>query len=98
MTQSYILSSRAQLDLKSIKIDSLREWGPELTKAYLRKIETRLSWLAEKPALGRPRDDVRKGFRSYSEGRHIIFYRIGDGSIEIVGIPHQRQDVDRFFG
>ena len=98
MTQSYILSPRAQLDLKSIKVESLREWGPELTKAHLGKIESRLNWLADKPALGRPRDDVRKVFRSYSEGRHIIFYRIGEDEIEIVGIPHQRQDVERFFG
>ena len=75
-----------------------RKVGPELTKPYLGKIESRLIWLADKPALGRPRDDVRKGFRSYSEGLHIIFYRIGEDEIEIVGSPHQRQDVERFFG
>lgn len=97
MTALFILSGRAKLDLKNIKFDSLKEWGQTLISAYLENIESRLNWLATNPNLGKSRDDIRKGLRSFAEGRHIIFYRIGTDAIEIVGIPHQRQDVDRHF-
>jgi len=63
MTKRFVLSPRAKHDLKSFKAGSLREWGPELTNAYLGIIESRLVWLAEKPALGKPRDEIRKGLK-----------------------------------
>jgi len=92
VTQSYTLSPRAQLDLKTIKADSLKEWGPEFTKLYLAKIESRLNWLADKPALGKPRDEVGKGFRSYGEGRHIIFYRISNGTERLRSLAYHIND------
>ncbi len=97
MTQSFTLSTRAKRDLRKAKAESLKIWGVEQTNIYLANIESRLMWLAENPQLGKHRDEVREGLRSFSEGRHVIFYRIGTDTIEVVGVPHQRQELSRHF-
>lgn len=97
MTQFYVLSARAKSDLRKAKTESLKIWNVEQTNIYLANIESRLMWLAENPQLGKPRDEVREGLRSFPEGRHVIFYRIGTDTIEVVGIPHQRQELNRHF-
>ena len=50
--------------------------------------------LAEQPHLGNARDDIRKGYRVYHVGRHLIFYRQKSTAIEIVRILHDRMDVE----
>ena len=97
MTQSFVLSARAKRDLRKAKTESLKIWNAEQTKLYLASIESRLMWLAENPQLGKHRDEVREGLRSFPEGRHVIFYRIGTGTIEVVGIPHKRQELNHHF-
>ena len=97
MTRSFVLSTRAKRDLRRAKAESLKIWNVEQTNVYLANIESRLMWLAENPQLGKPRDEVREGLRSFSEGRHVIFYRIGTDTIEVVGVPHQRQELNRHF-
>ena len=97
MTQFYVLSVRTKSDLRKAKTESLKIWNVEQTNIYLANIESRLMWLAENPQLGKPRDEVREGLRSFPEGRHVIFYRIGTDTIEVVGIPHQRQELNRHF-
>jgi toxin ParE1/3/4 len=97
MTPSFVLSARAKRDLRKAKTESLKIWNIEQTNIYLASIESRLMWLAENPQLGKHRDEVREGLRSYTEGRHVIFYRIGTDTIETVGVPHQRQELNRYF-
>ena len=97
MTPLFVLSARAKSDLRKVKAESLKIWNIEQTNIYLANIESRLIWLAGNPQLGKPRDEVREGLRSYSEGRHVIFYRIGTETIEVVGVPHQRQELNRHF-
>ena len=97
MTQSFVLSARAKRDLRAAKAESLKRWNAEQTNLYLASIESRLMWLAANPQLGKHRDEVREGLRSFTEGRHVIFYRIGTDTIEIVGVPHQRQELNRHF-
>lgn len=97
MISSFVLSRRAATDIEQIKANSLRTWGEEQTLVYLKDLEKRLLWLLEHPAAGRPRDEIRDRLRSYPQGQHIIFYRLAQNAIEIVGIPHQRQDLHSFF-
>ena len=97
MTQFYVISARAKSDLHKAKTESLKIWNVEQTNIYLANIESHLMWLAENPQLGKPRDEVREGLRSFPEDRHVIFYRIGTDTIDVVGIPHQRQELNRHF-
>ena len=97
MTGRYVLSERAERDLRTLHADSLKRWGEPQTEAYLVAIRDRLRQLAASPFLGRARDEVRQGLRSFTAGEHIIFYRIANDGIEVAGIPHQAQALPRHF-
>ncbi len=93
MTKSYRIRQLAENDLEQIWLYSFHEWGLEQADRYIRLMIGRFSWLAENPQLGKRRDDVKSGYYSFPEGRHVIFYTITESGIDIIGIPHQRMDI-----
>ena len=88
------LSAKSLEDLKSIGRFTLKSWGREQRNIYLSKIDESFHILAEQPQLGNVRDDIRKGYRVYHVGRHLIFYRQKPAEIEIIRILHDRMDVE----
>ena len=89
----YRLTPRAFSDLDAIADYSLDSLGPSQTEAYLAKIADRFQWLAENPSIGRQRDDVADGYRSFPEGKHLIFYLVMPDHIAIIGVPHASMDL-----
>ena len=89
----YRLTPRALNDLDAIADYSLDRWGPCQTEDYLRLMADRFQWLAENPSIGRPRDDVADGYRSFPEGKHVVFYVVMPEEIAIIGVPHSAMDV-----
>ena len=90
----YRLTPRALSDLDAIADYSLDRWGPHQTEDYLRQLADRFQWLADNPSVGRPRDDVADGYRSFPEGKHVIFYLVmPEEEIAIIGVPHAAMDV-----
>jgi toxin ParE1/3/4 len=98
VSAGYSLRQHAQEDLESIWLYSYQEWGVEQADLYIRSLLSRFTWLAENALLGRPRQDVKPGYYSYPEGMHMIFYKITQGGIDIIGIPHQNMDIVSHFG
>ena len=90
------LSAKSLEDLKSIGRFTLRSWGREQRNIYLSKLDESFHILAEQPHLGNARDDIRKGYRVYHVGRHLIFYRQKPAEIEIIRILHDRMDVETY--
>lgn len=37
--------------------------------------------------------DVDDGYRSFSEGGHVIFYVFGDNYLSIIGTPHKSMGI-----
>ncbi|MCK5190870.1 MAG: type II toxin-antitoxin system RelE/ParE family toxin, partial [Methylococcales bacterium] len=72
---------------------SLQTWGIEQADYYLGSLVARFEWLAENPQLGKPRDDIKKGYRCFPEGQHLVFYIILNDNIDIIGVVHQSQDI-----
>lgn len=95
MTPSFRVTPRAFEDLKNIGRYTLGQWGRQQRDAYLRGLDARFAWLAKQPMLGRQRDEIAPGYRSYRHESHIIFYLIRDGGIDIIGVPHQAMDIPR---
>ena len=90
----YRLTPRALNDLDAIADFSLDRWEPHQTEDYLRQLADRFQWLADNPSTGRPRDDVADEYRSFSEGKHVIFYLVmPEEKIAIIGVPHTAMDV-----
>ncbi|WP_298967129.1 type II toxin-antitoxin system RelE/ParE family toxin [uncultured Roseibium sp.] len=90
----YRLTQRALRDLDAIADYSLDQWGAAQTQTYLEQIAVRMQWLADNPGIGKNRDEVADGYRSFPEGKHVIFYLILEAEIAIIGVPHAAMDID----
>jgi toxin ParE1/3/4 len=93
----YRVTPRALEDLKNIGRYTKQQWGKRQRNTYLRALEKRFGWLAVNPQLGKHRTDVAEGYYSFPQGQHVVFYMIGEKSIDIVGIPHKEMDIITYF-
>ena len=93
----YSLRQQAQDDLESIWFYSFQEWGAEQADQYIRMLLARFTWLSDNPQLGKQRTEIKPGYYCFPEGRHLIFYRITQDGIDIIGIPHQSMDIVSLF-
>lgn len=92
----YRLSPAAQGDLRRIWDYTGERWGDDQAEMYVRVIQRALERLVDNPLIGRPRDEVRRGYRSHAAGSHTLYYRVaGDDSIDVVRNLHKRMDVER---
>jgi len=92
---NYKLSEEAKHDMAEIVSYSKNRWGTQQTKRYLKQLRKRMRWLAQNPKLGVQRNDIKKGYYSFPEGKHFIYYLINQKNIEIIGVLHQKGDVKR---
>ena len=91
---SFYLTHKAKADLQSIGRYTAIKWGINQRNIYLTQIDRCFHDLSDSPDLGRVCDFIRKGYRKYKVGKHLIFYRhAGADQIEIVRILHERMDV-----
>ena len=92
---NYLLSELARQDIISIRDYTMDTWGQEQVSKYLSQLEHRFEWLTENSKAGKKREDVKEGYRSYPEESHVIFYRITENGIEIIGVIHQSEDIEQ---
>ena len=89
----FTLTQKAISDLKEIGRYTIKQWGLEQRNLYLRMLDASFQQLAENPLQGRDCSEIRKGYRRFGAGSHIIFYRItSPDDIEIVRVLHRRMD------
>jgi len=93
----YELTLLAENDLENIFDYTIDQWGEQQATDYTNKLFKRFEWLAENSNLGKKRDEVSEGYLSYFEESHTIFFRETNGGIEILGIPHQSEDIEHHF-
>jgi toxin ParE1/3/4 len=86
---------RAKRDLTGIWRYSFDEWGEAQADKYLAEIEAGIEKLKHNPKLGRPREEVRAGYRSLRINEHIVYYVLTPSVIRIVRRLHARQDPNR---
>ncbi|MDQ7058383.1 MAG: type II toxin-antitoxin system RelE/ParE family toxin [Ghiorsea sp.] len=91
--QTYQLSPTADQDLVDIWTCSAQHWGKAQANQYLKDLEACFLSLLQTPTLGRQRPEVRQGYASICQHKHMIFYRIHRQNIEIIRVLHQRMDI-----
>jgi toxin ParE1/3/4 len=78
--------------------DFIADDNPDAADHWVDQLDTQLRLLATQPLMGRARDELAPGFRSFPFGRYLVFYLlIGDG-IDVVRVLHGARDVDTVFG
>ena len=90
-----VVSPRARADIDEIWKYTAHRWGERQAEVYLRLVEEGVNAVAANPAVGRPCDEVRPGYRRYPLGSHVLFYRVSAERVVVIRILHQRMDVDR---
>lgn len=61
---------------------------------FLSSLESRLDALAHQPRMGRAREELMNGLRSYPIGRYVVFYLPHPDGIEVVRVLHGARDFD----
>ena len=77
------LSTSARADLRALLQYSVSTWGERQLDAYAEAIHAAIDELASFPALGRARDDIFPGCRSYPAEQHIIYYHRSGNAVTI---------------
>ena len=92
---AYKLSRKAVSDLIGIGRYTERKWNIEQRNVYLKQIDDCFTKLSDNPNLGVKCDYVKKGYRKFPQGSHIIFYQLSsDDTVEIIRVLHKSMDVD----
>jgi toxin ParE1/3/4 len=92
-----IWSADANEDLISIWHYGADEWSEQIAEKHLFEIEHMCGRLVEMPTLGKPRDELIAGMKSFVVRPHVVFYQLSKGELEVVRILHQRVDVEGAF-
>jgi toxin ParE1/3/4 len=93
------LSPEAEAELDEIWWYIAQESGStDTARKVIASITRRFDLLARYPRLGRRRDDLRPGLRSYPAGNYLIIYRIAEHNVLIVHVFHGRRDVEALIG
>jgi toxin ParE1/3/4 len=96
MKNSYRVSGRASADLDEIW-SYIAQDNPDAADGFTSTLFSRFSKLAAMPKIGRTREDLSRGLRSFPAGRYIIFYREGGGGVEIVRVLHGARNFPPLF-
>lgn len=88
---------RAKADLVEIW-DYIADDSENRADAFIETINQKLAVLAERPNIGRARDELGKNIRSFPVSRYVIFYMPIQGGIDVVRVLHGARDLDISFG
>ena len=65
--------------------------------AFVDRLDAKLQLLAAQPALGRRREELAPGLRSFPMGRYVIFYEVIMDGIAVARILHSARDLGAQF-
>ena len=93
--KKFRLSVAADADLRKIAEHTLQRWEEEQRNAYITEMFDAFARLAETPSIATSAESVRKGYRKFPQGSHIIFFReCAAHRIEIIRVLHKRMDAE----
>jgi toxin ParE1/3/4 len=92
-----VWSPQAEADLYGIWEFLAREGTLDAADRRLRDIDRTAQLLRRSPYAGRQREELAPQLRSFSVPPHVVFYRIGPTTIEIVRVVDARRNLDAIF-
>jgi toxin ParE1/3/4 len=91
-----VLTPRANADLEEIWMFIAAD-NPAQADDFIDLIDEKFQNLSRQPGLGRRREELVAGLRSFPVGRYVIFYLQVQDSLQIVRILHGARDLDAVF-
>ena len=90
-----VLTEAALEDLRAIRSYTLEHWGKQQEEHYIHSLWERFETIRADPSRCRQRNDLFPGCRIAAQGRHVILFRAGQDSLEIVRVLHAAMDFKR---
>lgn len=90
-------TARAAADLRDIGRYTKKTWGIEQARRYREELEIALQKLSLSPNVGRQRESIAPGVRSFRVASHIAFYVQRNDGITILRLLHPSMDVEAAF-
>ncbi len=95
---AFELTQAAKKDLRGIALFTEKRWNRNQRYLYMKQFHDVFDFLAENPFAGKSCDSIKKGYRKFPQGSHIVFYRDGANSkIVIIRVLHKSMDVEAQF-
>jgi toxin ParE1/3/4 len=91
------LASLAAADLLDIVRYTHQRWGGVQAERYREELELALQHLSLTPDVGRKRDAIAAGLRSFPVAQHFAFYIERKDRIIVLRILHPRMNADEAF-
>lgn len=77
--------------------DYIAEDSLDEADRWVDRLDEKLDLLATQPLMGRARDELLAGLRSFPFGRYVIFYMAMPDGVDVVRVLHTGRDVDLAF-
>ena len=92
----FLVSDAARSDLDEIWFYIAQD-DPEAADKFMRAVVSRFPLLAAMPEMGRQREELAAGLRSFPVGGYIIFYRAMQNGVQITRVLHGARDFPPLF-
>jgi toxin ParE1/3/4 len=86
------ITPRATLDLIEIW-NYIADDSLENADRFIDELYETIGQLSRHPGMGRQREELAPGLRSFPHHRHVIFYKADSNSVDIVRVLHGARDV-----
>ena len=93
----YVLTPLAVEDLREIARYTQKKWGALQTDRYGEELELALQQLSLTPEVGKKREAIMPGVRSFRVVQHVAFYLIRKNQITVLRILHPRRNANEAF-
>ena len=91
-----LLKPQAETDLIEIWVYIAQD-NPTAADQLLNTIDDKCLTLAESPLIGKARDELVPGVRSFPVGNYVLFYQLTEDGIEIIRVLHGARDIETLF-
>lgn len=92
----HIVTSGCEVEINEI-IDHVAADDVHAAVAFYKRLRDVFKLISENPKVGRERQELSEGLRSFPAGSYLIFYRIRVREVAIVRVVHGARDLDQSF-
>ena len=94
----FVISKKAITDLEQIWLYTVEKWSVEQADRYYNLIIDEINYICRNINAGKSMEHVRKGYRASKVKSHLIFYRVINGTIEVIRVLHEHMDIENRLG
>ncbi|SRR6266404_4187398 len=92
-----LVSPSARSDLVNVR-EYIASENKRAAARIIREIKASFKTLLEFPEMGRRRDELRQGLRSFPIKKYVVFYFVTEDRVKIVRVLHGSRDIDTILG